>query len=96
MIVDIISVKYWQTKETWAQMTATDAANGLWKMGSPKAGARAFVVGSKVLAQKKAEFGVACVLSDNQTPGILSSFHHASFQLEGQLPTRRGNESERA
>ena len=46
------------------------------KMGSPKAGARAFVVGSKVLAQKKAEFGVACVLSDNQTPGILSSFHH--------------------
>ena len=30
MIVGIISVKYWQTKETWAQMTATDAANGLW------------------------------------------------------------------
>ena len=30
MIVGIISVKYWQTKKPWAQMTATDAANGLW------------------------------------------------------------------
>ena len=30
MIVGIISIKYWQTKKPWAQMTSTDAATGLW------------------------------------------------------------------
>ena len=30
MFVGIISIKYWQTKKPWAQMTANDATKRLW------------------------------------------------------------------